>query len=586
MTTTIQPAVDVVLYIPLEKIVYNRYQPRKTMDAGELEKLAGSILQNTMLQKPTARPQADGCYELAFGHRRFEAYKLLAAQQGSAFSAMPLIIRELTDEQMFDLAWDENEERADLNPIDEGKAYETWMREFGKTSKEAGLRFHTSEENIRAKIRLGTLPELAKEKVRNGELNETAARSLLTITRLFPGNEFPLKQAIEEIQVQGEKPEAALASVLRTEGRAKIIGSESDGHFSMKAKTFKYLPELTRKAAMEALDYENNEWVRHAFAGYGVDIPEAIGYFKTNIHYLAAHDQPELLIEKLNHLINPPACTACQFFAQVDGTGYCAMPACFDRKKEAAEEDELHKVSEKTGIAVYTEADGVAKELNRWNDKHHNAFNKKHADLRLRKSTRYNTWEGIPSYFAVVAVGNLFKTWKKADEQTKAFNDARNSDSGSRVDYERQRAIRQIRDSQTSLFAWEFAAPLFATVLDGVTQIDVLMRIEDEMMTGDVLDQPKVDLDEKSLNKLSKPARLSLLRKVIVYKMLDSRMDFNTSKKITDSKAQVSAFAKHLQGLATAWGVKLPKDFEAQAQTYDEAIKLAVAELDQSKAAK
>src|SRR6185436_15396337 len=111
---------DTFVYVPLVKIVANRYQPRQTMNPVELQKLAASIQQNTLLQKPTARALDDGCYELAFGHRRFEAYKLLA-QQDSDFESMPLIVRDLSNEQMFDLAWDENKEREDLNPIDEGE---------------------------------------------------------------------------------------------------------------------------------------------------------------------------------------------------------------------------------------------------------------------------------------------------------------------------------------------------------------------------------------------------------------------------------------------------------------------------------
>ena len=570
---------DFIQYIPLDKIIYNRYQPRQTMDAAELEKLAKSIEQNTMLQKPTARPQADGCYELAFGHRRFEAYKLLAAQD-SAYSTMPLIIRELSDEQMFDLAWDENEERADLNPIDEGKAYETWMHEFGKTSKEAGLRFHTSEENIRAKIRLGALPEPVKEKVRKGELNETAARSALTITRILPQDEDAMSDYLKYVLEDGNKPEDALISAIRNGFRTKVIGNESNDRFSMKAKTFKYLPELTKQTAMQALDYENNEWVRNAFAGYQVSVSDAIQYFKTNVHYLAANaNQPELLIEKLNHLIKPPACTACPMFALIDGTGYCSWGACFDRKEAAHEEAEIHRVSEATGIAIYTKEDGSGIELKRYEDKHQNAFNKKHKDLRLRRSRRsngYSSWEGVPSDIAVIAVGDLFQTWKKADEQSKKDKGQQTE----KVDYQKLRAISQIRDGQLSLFAWEVAAPAFVSLLDGVKQIDVLCRIDDEM-SSDILDSTdEMQVNEKTLAKLSKPAAMALVRKSIVFAMLGSRIGWNDENKITNSKTPVATFAKHIQGLATTWGVKLPKDFIAQAATHDEAVKLAIAELD------
>src|SRR6185436_11472481 len=104
------------------------------MDPAELGTLADSIQRNGLMQKPTARAQADGCYELAFGHRRFEAYKLLAVKDPN-FRSMPLIVRELDDRQMFEFTWEENREREDINPVDQGEAYATYIRVFAATSK-------------------------------------------------------------------------------------------------------------------------------------------------------------------------------------------------------------------------------------------------------------------------------------------------------------------------------------------------------------------------------------------------------------------------------------------------------------------
>lgn len=578
--------------IALEFLHTNKYQPRHDIEnqtwQAKLNKLAKSIEENAtddfdgLLQEPTAREIGDGHYELAFGHRRKAAFELLFNQGKSRYGYMRVNVRELTDEQMFDLAWDENEERENLNPVDEGEAYATYMREFNKTSKEAGARFKVAEETIRSKIRFGKAPETLKEKMRAGEINENAARFLLILTRVLPNNEQALLDTIKEIS-DGERPEEAVEQALRMSQNTKIItvnGDEDRGMFSTKAKTFKYLPELTSKAAMEALDWENNEWVQHAFAGYGADVADAINYFRVNVHYLAANPQPELLIEKLNHLIKPPACTACPLFAVIDGFGFCGWVACFDRKKAASEEAELHKVSETVGIAVYSKEDGAAKVISQWNEKHKALFTKKHADLRLRipGSFNYNNFEGIPSHLQVVVVGKTLEALKKAEEKTAAAIESKH-DTG--INYETRRAMQQIRDAQISLFTWEQALPAFAKVLESVVCIDLLDKIYDELITGDFLETPEdAQLSDKELESMKKPARLALLRKRVVYKLLDSRMEYTEVTKIQGSKTPVVLFAKHLQELATTWGVKLPKDFLTKAAEHDEAVKLAIAELD------
>lgn len=572
------------LFIELEHLLPNPYQPRQHEDPAVVQELAENIERNAtddfdgLLQAPTVRAIGEGHYQLAFGHTRKAAFAYLFNQGKSRYGRMRAYVRELTDVQMFEAAVAENIKRRDLNPIEQAESMRRYMDEFHKTSVEAGEFFNCSEENVRAKVRLLNLPAPVQEKMRAGEVNENAARSLLTLTRMLPNNEEVLAETVKEIS-DGEKPEEAVELALRGHPNTKIIGDESDGHFSMKAKTFKYLPKITWQYAHQILDINSESVIWE-----GAIEQLYKGNKKTHQEYFSEPDniEPDALgkLDKLAHLIKPPACTACPMFAVLDGTGYCAWAACFDRKKEAHEEAELHRVSEAVGIAVYSKEDGSAVELHRWGDRDQNAFKKKHADLRLRRSNSYNTWEGIPNYFAVVAVGNLFQTWKKADEKTKAFNDAHNNNNTSKADYERERAIRQIRDAQLSLFAWNIAAPVFATLLDGIKVVDVLSRIDDEMSSGILDSFDEMMINGGKLKKMSKPAALAHLRKSIVYAMLGNRMNWNDENKIRSSKTPVATFAKHVQGLATTWGVKLPKDFLEKASEHDEAVKLAIAELD------
>lgn len=425
---------DFIQYIPLEKIVYSRYQPRQTMDAAELEKLAQSILQNTMLQKPTARIQPDGCYELAFGHRRFEAYKILAAQD-STFVTMPLIIRELTDEQMFDLAWEENEERADLNPIDEGIAYDTWMREFNKTSKDAGLRFHTSEENIRAKVRLGKLPDPVKDQVREGKINETVARSLLQMQR-----------------VASEK--------VVTETAKKIASGNSE-----------YNPEQVIEHTIDRL----NNVVEFDKEGWSLDMKK----FPNDL--LPVLDQKTAKADEVNkeHLINPPACSACAFYTKVRGNHYCGLKACYQRKYVAWELYLINLTSKKLNIAVYDkEKDGGYVILTGYSDSNQKLFKSRQADLRLilkSATERYShQWgfEGVNNdHIFVVATQSAMN--KLIDNHNTA---GKRSKGGKKTDKEKaeMRMMRVYRVRRLDLM-WEYTAAV-KSMFDSVP-LNVLTNI-------------------------------------------------------------------------------------------------------------
>ena len=578
MNTTISTEQELVSYLPLEKIVYNRYQPRTMMDPAQVADLAESILNIGLAQKPMARAVIEtGTFELAFGHRRFEAYKLLA-DQDKQYKVMPVIVRDLSDEQMFDLAWDENHKRQDLNPIDEGNAYETYMREFGKMSKQAGDYFGVSEETVRGKVRLGKLPEAIKEQVRAGVINESGARSILTLTRVLPGDDNAVKEVVEYLE-KGEKPEEALAWTLRSHERTKIIGvGEDGGHFSMKAKSFKYLPKLTLTDAQSLLNLNSERviWAGQIEALYNFNKVEELDYFA---------DEPENLekLYKLAHLIKPPACTACAFFAQVDGTSFCAWEACFDRKKEASKQAELHKVSETTEIAVYAEADGKFTELNGWNDKHKNYFNIRGSDLRLRGDSRnYTTWNNIPSDMGVVVVGKTYEKWKKQKETSRADQ---GTAKASGVDYERERAVRSILEAQVELFVWESVTPVFASLLDNLKAVDFVERLYQQISCFNSDALPTSEDNQLQREKMTKPARLSQARRLVMFYLIFD-MFSETRWNFYQHKTPVVKAFELVKGLATTWGVKIPKDLEKKAVEHDEAATLEIAEFDENRDAK
>ena len=333
------------------------------------------------------------------------------------------------------------------------------------------------------------------------------------------------------------------------------------------------MPELTPRDARGALDEKNNRWIANAFAGYGQTIEDALRYLQIHLEQNTDGEAEQILKASLdlNHLIKPPACTACPFFAQMDGVQFCGFAPCFDRKKIAEETAEIHKVSESTGIAILTADDGKHTELIRWNDKHKNYFDKKGPDLRLKFDHGYNTWEGIPNHMTVVVVGKTYAAWKKAEEQKKEVSE---KDERERVSYELQRKINAIVEAQTELFAWEVATPIFEACLAGVTQVDFLECLLDnsDFYPSNVLP----DTSGKELQAMKRASRLSLARRKIMFAMLFREI---RTHEIAGKKTPTAALAKEFADTAAKWGVKLPKDFEKQAQAYDQAIELEIEKL-------
>ena len=174
------------ILIKLELIKPNPWQPREDQDPETIEKLAQSIKTDGLMQIPTARPMADGTYQLAFGHRRFAAFKLLDDNSGyrNDWITMPLIIRTLSDEDMFRYAVSENIKRQDLTPIEEAKSMIRYRDEFGKSSVEIGELYGLSDSAVRNKIRLLKLPALVQDLLRRRQITEGAARGLVNMYEL------------------------------------------------------------------------------------------------------------------------------------------------------------------------------------------------------------------------------------------------------------------------------------------------------------------------------------------------------------------------------------------------------------------
>lgn len=176
-----------VIQIPISECRPNPYQPRKTFHADSIEELKDSILEYGIIQPLVARKSIKG-YEIVVGERRYRAAK------EAGLETVPVIVKDLTDERMMEIALLENLQREDLTPIEEAQAYKNLITELDITQEELSKRLGKSRSHIANMIRLLSLPDNIIAYVNNGELSMGHARALLAVK-----NRSKLSSIVKEI---------------------------------------------------------------------------------------------------------------------------------------------------------------------------------------------------------------------------------------------------------------------------------------------------------------------------------------------------------------------------------------------------
>ncbi|HCV7996165.1 TPA: ParB/RepB/Spo0J family partition protein [Staphylococcus aureus] len=160
--------------IDISDIKPNPYQPRKTFDENHLNDLADSIKQYGILQPIVLRKTVQGYY-IVVGERRFRASEIAGLKYVSA------IIKDLTDEDMMELAVIENLQREDLNAIEEAESYQRLMTDLKITQQEVAKRLSKSRPYIANMLRLLHLLKKIADMVKDGRLTSAHGRTLLAI---------------------------------------------------------------------------------------------------------------------------------------------------------------------------------------------------------------------------------------------------------------------------------------------------------------------------------------------------------------------------------------------------------------------
>ena len=159
--------------LPLNEIVPNREQPRKTFDEAALAELAQSIEQHGILQPLLVRPLPSGSYQLVAGERRWRAARMCKLTE------VPVVIKELSDNEAMELAIIENLQREDLNPIEEAEGLQALADKCGYTQEEIAASVGKSRPAIANSLRLLRLPEEVRDMTKSGTISAGHARALL-----------------------------------------------------------------------------------------------------------------------------------------------------------------------------------------------------------------------------------------------------------------------------------------------------------------------------------------------------------------------------------------------------------------------
>jgi ParB family transcriptional regulator, chromosome partitioning protein len=162
--------------IDVNNISANPKQPRTVFDEDQLTELALSIKEVGLLQPPVVRSIGNGKYQLIMGERRFRAAKL------AGLKSIPVIIRQTSDDQLLREALIENIHRSQLNPLEEGAAYQQLLNDFSYTHDELALKLSKSRPAITNTMRLLNLPPSVQRKVAAGIISAGHARALLSLT--------------------------------------------------------------------------------------------------------------------------------------------------------------------------------------------------------------------------------------------------------------------------------------------------------------------------------------------------------------------------------------------------------------------
>jgi len=212
-----------VLELKINDVEPNAEQPRKVFDQEKLETLAQSIKEHGVVQPIVVRKEG-ARYIIVAGERRWRASKM------AGLKTIPVVVKDLTDKEVMEIALIENLQREDLNPIEEAEAYQRLMNEFQMTQEDVSKVVGRSRSAIANSVRLLSLAKEVQEMISEGRLTSGHARTLITIN---------------DNQRQKELATQIIEKGLNVRDTEKLAAKEDKRSVPKKAAKSKDKPEVT-----------------------------------------------------------------------------------------------------------------------------------------------------------------------------------------------------------------------------------------------------------------------------------------------------------------------------------------------------
>ncbi len=206
--------------LPISKIKPNPKQPRHSFDENALEELSDSIKQNGILQPLLVRKVGQS-YQIVAGERRYQAAKKAGLKE------LPVVIKDISDEDVFKLALIENLQRSDLTPIEEAQGYRQLIDENGLTQEQLGKALSKSRSAITNTLRLLDLPVEVQEMMGEGKLSAGHARAILAVPSEEGRIKLAQKVVAERLSVRQTESLAPLFSGMQAEKKPRPVMPQS-----------------------------------------------------------------------------------------------------------------------------------------------------------------------------------------------------------------------------------------------------------------------------------------------------------------------------------------------------------------------
>jgi ParB family transcriptional regulator, chromosome partitioning protein len=201
------------LELAVEVVDRNPFQTRTRFDETQLAELAQSIAASGVVQPIVVRTLPNGRYQLIAGERR------LLASKKAGKTHIPAIVRQVSDEQAMEMTIVENLQRADLNPMEQARAYQRLSQEFKMTQEQMAVRTGSQRATVANFLRLLRLPEGIQGKVEAGELSFGHARTLLALDS--PESITAAAQKVMALSMSVRQTETYVQGLLNPEAKEK-----------------------------------------------------------------------------------------------------------------------------------------------------------------------------------------------------------------------------------------------------------------------------------------------------------------------------------------------------------------------------